>query len=324
MRRLSVVVLAAVACARPPAQVEPPLMCVYAPSVVLNPREVLPPDVGSLPNAFLQRSVSNTDGCKQAAFGAPPLPLPLAFPQCSQRAVVRGRFEGFSAAPFPQVFQNDAGDWVQEGDKLHDGDSGGDVFPSSMGLPVTDDAGRPAVAPFDIRNDDFNGGAVHLEWRWCRQFTGQVDVPQETKNGTPIYAARSYEFSPSDRDEVAAVGEWVMDFTAEAMRRGEIMGGKTELHETWMFATREPDALVDGGLTLEDGGAPFGPAITSGTVGRAYDFRVSAHVPTPAIQSLTLQARIPPRPPNEAALTNFVCRNIKTVCPGVDLVLSAA
>jgi hypothetical protein len=143
----------------------------------------------------------------------------------------------------------------------------------------------------------------------------------------PAYGPVAYEFAPSDGAELAAVGEWIMDYTGGENRNPannegfdnagnpRISGGKTEIHETWMYAARDLEHLLpDGGVHIP------GPQLLQPTMfGKALDYRISAQLPTSAIETLWLQVLVPPRPASESNLAKFECHTLQQTaggCPG--------
>lgn len=309
----------------PPAAPPPaPLKCEY-PASDLVPRLPLPSpascegglEPGAIPNAYARYlsigPVAPFRLCKRLGLYSPNQ-------GCAGLATARGSFINSGVNSVPGGFSSEP--WPDDApDSLHDGDSGGDVCPAFMG--VLDILKKNEVTPLEIRTDDFTGGQLHLEWQWCRHFTGAVALQEERDDaGVPVYGPVTYSFAPAQGDELAVFGDWVMDFATEASRLGPkdggtwAGGGKAELHEVWMYATRSKD--------IAEGGADVGPALlaVNGGYGHAIDFRVSAQLPHADVGELWLQAVVPPRPASESNLTKFECRQVQreTIgCPVSDV-----
>ncbi len=278
-----------VACAGPPPLPTPPPEQCSLPELPVQPFAGRCGGAGQVIKAFdwmKQQGSDLHEGCVKSRF--------YANPNCGLYGLVQGEFteDWDSNEPFPDDRSHGA---------IHDGDTGGNMCPETMaGIDMLslDPNGGMKSWTTDLRTDTSVDGIVHLEWNWCRHYGGDILLAAETNDaGTPTYPAARLRFSPTQGDQVSAMGEWLMDFTTESMRASAAGGGgKAEIHEVWMFSALAPAGSSDAG--------PPPPGY-----GHAMDFRVSAQFPRD-LQVMELPSVIPPRPTSESALTKLVCRQL--------------
>ena len=282
---------------------------------------------GGLPAGAVRNALAQYHAWGPALTAGCPAQLTLAngrgrffmSPPCSEVATAQGFFEDDATMPF-----------VNADGTLHDGDTGGNLCPTFMAAVDPHLKLDSIPAPVELRADEWNNGTLHLEWDWCRHFTGKVAIPEELDGGVPIFPSRVLDFSPHQGDQLAATGEWLMDFASSDSVSGVSVGGKGELHEVWMYAARERD-VSEGGSDPWDAGTP--PVLAPG-VGHPIDFRVSAQFPvdlgTPTSRPfLEVLSAVPPRHPAEASFGKLSCTPKPVIpsdggCsePGVDATLS--